>query len=445
MNYQDRVLLTDLYQLTMMQGYYDHGLDRDAVFEFFIRKLPENRGFLMASGLETVIQYLENLKITSEELQWLVNSGRFNKGFIEYLEELRFSGDVDAMEEGTVFFPDEPVLRVTAPLAQAQLVESRIINLLHFQTLIASKAVRMVLAAPGKLYVDFGFRRAHGAEAGLLAARACYMAGISGTSTVMANLLYGIPVYGTMAHSFVLAHEDETEAFLNFALSQPDNVILILDTYDTEEAARRVVKLGHELIKKGIKIKGVRLDSGDLADHARKVRSILDQGGLKDTNIFASGGLDEYSLAELAAAEAPIDGFGIGTAMDTSSDAPYLDSAYKLQQYNGKMKRKRSEGKATLPGSKQVYRFFDESGNAKEDMIALDSEESEGKPLLEPVMRSGKRVRPAASIEILRKHAAGQLANLPDFLKRIQNPSSYPVKLSSSLQQLIQTLDSQLL
>ena len=444
MNYKYSTLLTDLYQLTMIQGYYDHGLNGISVFEFFVRKLPDNRGFLMASGLETVISYLENLKFSQEELRWVAESGRFSKGFVKFLEELRFTGDVDAMKEGTIFFPNEPILRVTAPISQAQLVESRIINLLHFQTLIASKAIRMVLAAPGKLLVDFGLRRAHGAEAGLLAARASYVAGISGTATVLANLVYGIPVYGTMAHSFVLAHDDEAEAFVHFALSQPDNVILILDTYDTEKAASRVVSICHKLKERGIEIKGVRLDSGDLADHARKVRSILDQGELKETKIFVSGGLDEYVLAELIAKGAPIDGFGIGTCMDTSSDAPYLDSAYKLQEYDGKMKRKRSEGKATLPGRKQVYRFFDKTGKAREDVITLDSEKSSGLPLLEPVMRSGKRVKPTPSLETVRRHGTSQLEILPESIKKIQNPSIYPVKLSTSLEQLIQRLDSQL-
>jgi nicotinate phosphoribosyltransferase len=442
MNYQESALLTDLYQLTMMQGYYEHGMDGASTFEFFVRKLPENRGFLMAAGLETTLEYLENLRITPEELKWIAQSGLFHKGFVEYLESVRFTGDVDAMEEGTVFFPNEPVLRVTAPLPQAQLVESRIINLLHFQTLIASKAVRVALAAPGKLLVDFGFRRAHGAEAGLLAARASYIAGISGTATVLASMIYGIPVYGTMAHSFVLAHDDETEAFAHFAMSQPNNVIFILDTYDTEKAAHKVVSLAPKLKEKGITIKGVRLDSGDLADHARKVRTILDDGALSGTKIFVSGGLDEYSLSDLVNTGAPIDGFGIGTCMDTSSDAPYLDSAYKLQEYAGKARRKRSEGKATLPGTKQVYRFYDEAGKIKEDVIALDGELQDGQPLLKPVMRSGKRVSPPPSIEALRQHGATQLTCLPDRLKTIRTPGSYTVKLSQSIKDLIQTLDS---
>ncbi|OLB55531.1 MAG: nicotinate phosphoribosyltransferase, partial [Nitrospirae bacterium 13_2_20CM_2_62_8] len=347
MTLQPSLLLTDLYQLTMLQAYLEQGMEETAVFEFFVRRLPPTRGFLMAAGLEQLLDYLEHLHVSAKELEWLTESGRFSRAFVEYLERLRFTGDVHAMPEGTVFFPEEPIVRVTAPLPQAQLIETRLINLLHFQTLIASKAARAVLVAAGKPLVDFGLRRAHGAEAGLLAARASYLAGFSGTATVQAGMLFSIPLYGTMAHSFVLAHEDEVAAFEHFASAQPGNVVLLLDTYDTEAAARKVVTLAPRLKKKGITIKGVRLDSGDLADHARKVRRILDDGGAPDVQIVASSNLDESALQALAAAHAPIDSFAVGASLTTSADASCLDCVYKLQEYAGRPRRKRSEGKAT--------------------------------------------------------------------------------------------------
>jgi nicotinate phosphoribosyltransferase len=344
-NTQSSALLTDLYQLTMLQGHVDQGMEETAVFEFFVRKLPAQRNFLIAAGLEQALTFLETIQFTQEELAWIAGHGAFRADFVRYLEKFRFSGDVHAMAEGTVFYPNEPILRVTAPIAQAQLVESRLINLLHFETLIASKAARSVLMAPAKLLVDFGLRRAHGAEAGLLAARASYLAGFAGSATVLAAPLFGVPVYGTMAHSFVQAHDDEITAFDHFAHSLPENVVLLIDTYDTEAAAEKVVRVAPKLMRDGIKIKGVRLDSGDLAEHAFKVRRILDDGGLQDVTIFASGSVDEYVLEKLMQKGAPIDGFGIGTHMDTSADAPYLDCAYKLVEYAGKARRKRSEGK----------------------------------------------------------------------------------------------------
>ncbi|MDX8401239.1 MAG: nicotinate phosphoribosyltransferase, partial [Mariprofundaceae bacterium] len=328
-----RALLTDLYQLTMMQSYLEQGMTEPAVFEFFVRKLPASRGFLMFAGLEQAVDFLRYVRFDEAELAWLRGCGRFSPDFVDWLADFRFDGDVHAMQEGTVFFPDEPVLRVTAPLPVAQLVETRLINILHFQILVASKAARVVLAAPDKLLVDFGLRRTHGADAGLMAARAGYIAGLTGTSTTLAGPAFGIPVFGTMAHAYVQAHDRETEAFLHFARSQPENAVLLIDTYDTERAAHKVVDVAQTLEKEGIRIRAVRLDSGDLAEHARKVRAILDAAGLTDIRIFSSGNLDEYRLMELAREQAPIDGFGVGTRMNTSADAPYLDCAYKLQEY----------------------------------------------------------------------------------------------------------------
>ncbi len=433
-------LLTDLYQLTMLQGYYDCGFESEAVFEFFVRKLPERRNFLIATGLEQVLSFLENLRFSEQELAWLRSCGRFRPDFVDYLAETRFTGDVHAMPEGTIFFPNEPILRVTAPMPEAQLVESRVINLLQFQTVIASKAVRCVSAAPGKLLVDFGMRRAHGAEAALLAARASYIAGFDGSATVLAGMLFDVPVYGTMAHSFVQCHDDEVESFQHFAAANPNNVVLLLDTYDTEAAAEKTVELARQLTSDGIRIKGVRLDSGDLAQHAREVRRILDRGGLSDVTIFASGNLDEYKLQTYTASGAPIDGYGIGSRLDVSSDAPYLDCAYKLQEYAGKPRRKRSEGKATWPGRKQVYRQYHD-GIMTGDVVTLEDDVAAGEPLLEPMMLRGSRVEPCLPVADLRQRVVLNLTKLPQALRSLDPAAAYSVDVSPSLRQLAADLD----
>ncbi len=434
-------LLTDQYELTMLQSYLEYGLEETAVFEFFVRKLPPERNFLVAAGLAQVLDFLENLEFAREELAWL--SSRFSPATIAYLRDFQFRGDVHAMEEGTIFFPDEPILRITAPLPHAQLVESRVMNLLHFETLIASKAARSVQVARDKLLVDFGLRRAHGAEAGLLAARASYLAGFAGSATVLAGMLYGLPTFGTMAHSYVQAHGDEVAAFEHFARSHPGNAILLIDTYDTEAAAAKVVELARRLERDGIGVKGVRIDSGDLALHARRVRSILDQGGLQQTTIFASGNLDEYRLHDLLTGGAPIDGFGVGTALDVSSDVPALDCAYKLQEYAGKPRRKRSEGKSTWPGRKQVYRRYDTDGRMLGDVVALDHDDpQEGEPLLHQVMRDGQRIGQDTPLDELRRQAMAGYARLPAEMLGLGAASSYAVTISDALKELAQQLDA---
>jgi len=434
-------LLTDLYQLTMLQAYFAQGMNDIAVFEFFVRRLPQNRNFLMAAGLEQVLQFLENLRFTGEELDWVRNSGRFSQDFPDQLAKLRFTGDVHAMPEGTLFFADEPILRVTAPIAEAQLVESRIINLLHFQTLVASKAARAVLTAPGKLLVDFGMRRAHGAEAALFAARASYIAGFDGTSNVLAGAEFGIPTFGTMAHSFIEAHDSEVLAFERFARAQPENVTLLIDTYDTEAAAHKVVQLAPRLKTAGITVKAVRIDSGDLALHAHNVRRILDAAGLKEIGIFSSGSLDEHALRSLLSRGAPIDGFGVGTNMDTSADAPFLDCAYKLQEYAGRARRKRSEGKATWPGRKQVYRAYDASGVMTSDVLTLETDPQPGEALILPVMRNGKRVQAPETLTDIRRRAAEQLQKLPRRLRELEDASPYPVTVAPALRELAVAVD----
>ena len=436
-------LLTDLYQLTMLQGYFDHGMVDTAVFEFFIRKMPPKRGFLLAAGLEQVLEFLEGLRFGDDELRWLRDSGRFNPSLINGLAGLRFTGDVYAMSEGTIFYTDEPILRVVAPLPQAQLVESRIINILHYQTLVATKAARCVLAAPDKLLVDFGLRRTHGAEAGVFAARASYIAGFSGTSTVVAEPLYGIPIYGTMAHSFIQAHESEETAFEHFSVSQRDNVVLLIDTYDTEGGAATVVRLAPRLREHGIRIKAVRIDSGDLLEHSRRVRDLLDRGGLEDTGIFASGNLDEFALRDLLACGAPIDGFGVGTRLDTSADAPYFDCAYKLQEYAGIARRKRSEGKATWPGRKQVFRYYDNAGLMSEDELVMIDEIRDGECLLQPFMRNGRRLEPATKLNDIRERTRTQLSRLPERLRPFSDTPPYPVRVSDAVRKLAARIDAE--
>ncbi|MGH8594541.1 MAG: nicotinate phosphoribosyltransferase [Gammaproteobacteria bacterium] len=433
-------LLTDFYQLTMLQGYFEQGMEETAVFELFVRELPAERNFLIVAGLEQALEYLEGLHFSAQELKWI--SDRFSEPFVEYLSRLRFSGDVHAIPEGTVVFPNEPLLRITAPLPQAQLVESRLINLINLQTLIASKAARCVIAAPNKFLVDFGFRRAHGAEAGLLAARAAYLAGMDGTATVLAAPLFAIPVFGTMAHSFVQAHEDERMAFEHFAHAQPDNVLLLIDTYDTEAAAHKVVGLAARLSQAGIRIKGVRIDSGDLADHARKVRAILDDGGCPEVTIFASGNLDEHALERLVKDGAPIDGFGIGTRLDTSADRPYLDCAYKLQEYAGRPRRKYSEGKATWPGRKQVYRHFDRQGRQRQDLLTVETVLQPGKPLVKLVMQGGKRIAAPEPLAQIRERCAVEISCLPEPLRSLDSPAPYPVIVSEALQHLAASIDA---
>jgi len=435
-------LLTDLYQLTMLQAYWQHHMDDIAVFELFIRTLPAERAFVITAGLEQVLDFIEQVRFDEAELDWVDRCGTFAPGFADWLGRMRFTGDVWAMPEGTVFFSNEPVLRVVAPIAEAQWLETRILNLIHFQTVVATKAARVVVAAQGRPLIDFGLRRAHGAEAGVLAARAAYLAGFAGTATAYVGPHFGIPVFGTMAHSFVQAHDDEMRAFAHFAESFPENATLLIDTYDTVAAAHRVAALAPVLAARGIRLKGVRLDSGDLVTVSREVRRVLDEADLRDVSIFASGNLNEERVHDLVSAGAPITGFGIGTSLTTSSDAPYLDAVYKLQEYAGKARRKRSSGKATWPGCKQVFRQFDASGRCAGDTVALTSETYPGEPLLNEVMRSGKRLAPSPPLALARAHCAAQLATLPPGLRRLDPPwPAYPVTISPAIRALADDVD----
>jgi nicotinate phosphoribosyltransferase len=438
---EESALLTDLYQLTMLQAYFDRGMNETAVFEFFARKLPAGRNFLVAAGLEQCLDFLENLRFTAEELDWLAGCGRFKQSFVDSLADLRFTGTVEAVAEGTPVFADEPILRVVAPLREAQLVETRLINLLQFQTLVASKAARVRLAAGNRLVVDFGLRRAHGAEAGLLSARASYLAGFDGSSNVLAGMRWNIPLHGTMAHAYIQAHDSELAAFEDFARSHPQATTLLIDTWDTEAAAQTLPALARKLAADGIAIQAVRLDSGDLGEHARKVRAILDAGGMPGIRIFASGNLDEYAVKTLMDAGAPIDGFGVGTRMNTSADAPYLDCAYKLQEYAGLARRKRSEGKATWPGRKQVFRQHDAAGRLAGDTLTLAGDTAPGAPLLAMVMADGRRVAPSPGLAEVRQYALSQLAALPEALRRLDVAVPYEVEVAEPLRALAREVD----
>ena len=434
----ESALITDLYQLTMLQAYRKLGLGRTAVFELYARRLPPERGYLLVAGLEQVLEYLEGLRFESAELDWLASLGHFAPDFIEWLAELRFTGEVHAVPEGTVLFADEPWLRIAAPLAEAQFVESRVINLMHYQTLIASKAARCVLAAGGRPLVDFGMRRAHGAEAACLAARAAVIAGFAGTATLEAGRRYGLELYGTMAHSFIQAHEDEKSAFAGFSRCHPDHSTLLIDTYDTRAAAHEVVALKQA----GANIGAVRIDSGDLEELSRAVRAILDAGGCGDIRILASGTLDEYQVERLVAAGAPIDSFAIGTRLGTSADAPSIDCAYKLEEYAGRPRRKRAWGKETWPGRKQVYRSLGTDGRIRADVVALETEGAPGVPLLEPVMRGGRRLHAVEPLAAIRNRAARSLATLPLGSLALVEPQAPAATISPGIRALADRVDA---
>jgi nicotinate phosphoribosyltransferase len=425
-------LVTDQYQLTMLQAYWREGLDGEATFTLYVRSLPPSRNFLLAAGLEDALGALESLRFSAESLDYLSTLGVFARDFLEWLAGYRFQGEVRAVPEGTPVFAEEPILEVTGPLPQAQLVETLLMNQLHFQTLAASKGARVALAAGGRPVVDFGLRRIHGADAGLKGARAFYIGGLAATSHLLAGKVYGIPVSGTMAHSYVQAHPDEESAFRAFAALYPGTTLLV-DTYDTLEAVRTIVRLAREL-GDAFRPRGIRLDSGDLVALAGDARRLLDEGGLTRVEIFASGGLDEHEIARMLEAGAPLDGFGVGTRMSVSRDAPSLDMAYKLTAYAGEGRIKLSRAKPLLPGRKQVFRV-EEDGKAVRDVVALEGEEHPGRPLLRTVMRGGHTL-PGASPPLadVRAYAAEQIATLPARLRSLSPAAPpYPVEISAGL------------
>jgi len=413
----------------MLQAYFEEEMRDVAVFSLFVRRLPERRNYLLACGLDAVLGFVEALRFDKAAIAYLESLGRFSDRFLRYLERLRFTGDVYAVPEGTPVFADEPIVEIVAPIAEAQLIESFVLNQIHLQTVLASKAARFVEAARGRQVVDFGLRRMHGIDAALKAARAFYIAGVHASSNAAAGQAYDLQVAGTMAHSYIQAHDDEREAFRAFAGLYPDTT-LVVDTYDTLAGVRKVVDLAREL-GAGFRVSAVRLDSGDLASLSVAARRILDDAGLESMTIFASGNLNEDRIAALIAGGAPIDGFGVGTDMAVSSDAPSVDMVYKLVEYAGHGRTKLSAGKAVLPGRKQIFRV-ERDGIAAHDVLGLRDDVLNGRPLLEPVMTAGTRLpQGRVTPDEARARARAELARLPPRLRAIQ-PASPPYRVDIS-------------
>ena len=430
---ENAALFTDLYELTMAQAYVAESVLAPATFSLFYRSLPHCRNYVLSCGIEDVADFACTLRFGDEDLAYLERSGRFSSPFLDYLAGFRFSGDVWGVPDGTPIFPQEPLVEVTAPAPEAQLLETWIINQMHAQSVLATKASRVVSAARGRAVLDFGLRRIHGADNGLKAARAFYLAGVEATSNVLAGQVYGLPLAGTMAHSYVQAHSSELAAFRSFVATFPDTVLLV-DTYDTLGGVANVNRLADEL-GDAFRVRGIRIDSGDLGDLARRSRGMLDEAGLRGVRIFVSGGLDEHDVAALVADDAPIDGFGVGTAMGISTDAPTVDMAYKLVEYGGEGRMKLSTGKPSLPGAKQVFRQY-AGGVASGDVLARRNEALAGTPLLEPFVLKGHRVRAEDSPAQARERARRALGSLPESLHRLdQLEPGYPVALSDGLTQ----------
>jgi len=434
---QNMGLLTDLYELTMADSYFRQEMNGPATFDVFVRELPPDRSFLVSAGLEPVLHYLEHVRFDDEALRYLRSLGQFSTGFLDYLRDFRFTGTARAIPEGEIFFPAEPLLEVTAPRIETQIIETFLLNTLNFQVTIASKAARVVLAAEGRPVIDFSPRRDHGADAAVKVARASYIGGCAGTSCVLAGQLYGIPVYGTMAHSYVMSFEDELDAFRAFARDFPDNSILLIDTYDTLQGARHAVVVAREMAARGARLRGVRIDSGDLAADSLRVRALLDEAGLRDVQIVLSGGLNEYKIADLLAAGAAADAFGVGTELGTSADAPFVEGVYKLVEDAAGYRVKLSTGKATLPGRKQVWRQTDGAGVLHQDTIALADEPPSGdaSPLLVEVMRGGRAVA-ADRLPEMRARCRARVEQLPAALRARRGNAAYPVRLSPALETL---------
>ncbi|MFQ5667496.1 MAG: nicotinate phosphoribosyltransferase [Candidatus Binatia bacterium] len=443
---ENLTLLIDLYQLTMAATYFAEGMTAPATFSFFVREYPADRAYLVAAGIEDVLRYLESFRFTDDSLRHLRRTGLYRDDFLDYLEQLRFSGDVWAFPEGSICFVPEPLLEVTAPIIEAQLVETYLINQVNLQTMIATKAARCVHAAQGRDLVDFSLRRTQGSDAGMKVARASYITGFRGSSNVLAEKRYGIPAFGTMAHSYVESFTDEVEAFRAFARQFPTNSTLLVDTYDTPSGLRKAARVGKEMAARGEQLSGVRLDSGDLFELSHAARRILDNAGLVGVKVFASGGLNEYKVADLVERGAPVDAFGVGTDMGVSGDAPWLDCAYKLVEYAGRPRLKLSAHKETLVGRKQVWRAWDGDGKFEADLLALRHEGAETiaaqlggagghiEPQLLPVMHNGRITQPLPTLDAIRGRFAAEFRRLPVAYKALRGAAQYPVRISSALQ-----------
>lgn len=431
-------LFTDLYELTMAQAYWHSTTTGRATFSLFFRKYMPDRAYMVFAGLEDCLDYLEDLSFSGHDIAYLRSTNIFDGDFLDYLSQIRFTGDVRAMAEGTLFFANEPVIEVSGPMIEAQVVETFLLNQINVQSMLATKASRVIHAAQGKTLVDFAARRTHGTDAANKLARVAYMTGFAGTSNVMAGGMYGIPIVGTMAHSFVTAFENELEAFRAYGKSFPDSSTLLVDSYDTLEGVRKAIQVAREMRERGHALRAVRLDSGDLLDLSLKSRVLFDEAGFPDVQVIASGGLDEFEVDELLRAGAPIDGFGVGTKLGVSADAPWTDCVYKLVEYEGRPVLKLSAEKQTMPGPKQVYRVSDENDAFRHDVIAHADEPPpvHGEPLLKEAMRDGARADALPTLSKLRERFTHEFARLPDKHKKLKSPEMYEVAVSEELDRL---------
>lgn len=436
-------LFTAFYELTMAQAYWQSGQTAEATFSLFLRRYPANRGYFVFAGLPDILDYLEDLRFTDDDVDYLYSLNRFDPGFLTYLQGLRFTGVVRALQEGAIFFANEPVLEVTAPVIEAQILENYLLNRVNLQTMLATKAARAVYAAQGRPVTEFASRRTPGLDAAGQLARVGYMVGFAGTGNVRAAAEYNIPPAGTMAHSFITTFPREIDAFRAFARSFPDASIFLVDTYDSEVGTRNAAIVAGEMREQGHELRAIRLDSGNILALSKRARTLLDDAGFQSVQIIASGELDEFAIAELLEAGAPIDSFGVGTKIGTSADAPWTDCVYKLVEYDGTPVLKLSIGKETLAGRKQLYRFQDERGRYLRDIIALADEpppEADGQPLLQEVMRDGKRLAPLPTLEELRRRFPEEFARVPEQQAALRSPAPYRVNISTDLELLQQRL-----
>ena len=432
-----REIMTDLYELTMAASYFEQDMFAPATFSLMVREYPPKRSYLVCAGLDPLLDYLESFHFRPDDLDYLEQTSLFPDKFLQFLETLRFTGEVRAVPEGRIAFCDEPLVEITAPVMQAQLVETFVINSINLSTLVATKASRCHYAAGKRRLVDFSLRRTHGMDAGLMVARSSFIGGFIGTSNVQAGKIYGLPIYGTMAHSYVESFDREIESFRAFAKSFPDNTVLLIDTYDTLAGARKAVTVAGEMRQAGQTLRAVRLDSGDMVQLSQQVREIFDESGFPEVKIFASGGFDEFKIQKILTAGAIIDAFGVGTKMGVSADAPYLDMAYKMVMYNGRPVMKLSSGKVSLAGPKQVFRQRDEQGFFKGDLIGLlDEEVADSESLLETVMQDGKRLLPREPLPKIQERFREEFNLLPETYKDLEGNPNYPVEITPRLQAL---------
>ena len=438
-NYSADPLFVDLYELTMAQAYLQSGQTGHATFSLYFRNFPRDRTYYVFCGLESATDYLKNLRFSDDDLDVLDRMHLFDDVLLDYLRSYRFSGSVRAMKEGEIFFPNEPVIEVSGPIVDCQIAETFLINLINLESMLATKAARVVEAADGRQVVDFASRRTQGLDAGIKFARASYIAGFDGTSNVRASSLYGIPAVGTMAHSYISTFNSEVEAFGSYAKSFPESSTFLVDTYDTIDGVRNAVEVARAMIDRGNRLNAVRLDSGDMASLSRRARTILDLAGLRDVRILASSGLDEYSISDLVRSGAPIDGFGVGTRVGTSADAPYTDFVYKLVEYDGRPIVKLSEGKASLPGPKQVIRIADSNGMFERDVLTHADRPNcsqDSSPLLSQVLESGRTIVASPDLNSIRRFHRTRIESIPEGIRGVTPTGTYRVDTSSYLESL---------